>query len=315
MDNVQDHKKRSMSLVTSLEDMRASAHELGQDELFALADSDNSGSISKDEFGHLYKAMVKSAKEEAQRELTLQEETKIATRRATFLKHMLCLALTFLAIQILANAGLSWASALALKDAFVTDAVSMDANGVPIGTAEALVSVPMLLAPVLPLDKLIKVKSISTTYFDTVSNQQVEAHSQIVEVRKYNTTFVEFVTSVPGRNIAILNGEAFILDKAANDNVLDVLSPNSTNAQAQFLPICVADVSCSAFKVEALNIDLYTNLAQIELANSRRMLGNGPWDDYSDCRAACESIQRPPNGPYRDCVKACRPKAPCYSGD
>jgi len=192
-------------------------------DLLVGADIDGDGYLSINEF---YKAMARMS--------NLQQS------REVFKKALCGLSVLFL-LQTAVVAVLVVVVAYAFKDTYVSDtdtapAMTTSSNDI-VSTAEALVSLPLFVAPVLPLETLAKVKSIAVRYFDTDRQTDISVGLKIAEYQLYSDTAITFFTET-GKQLRIDGGNAVVVNffNGVEDAMYDV---------------CEADVSCSAIKAEA----------------------------------------------------------------
>jgi hypothetical protein len=112
-------------------------------------------------------------------------------------------------------------------------------------TATATESVPLFTAPVLPFDTLSAVQSLMVSYHD--GENDVQTQLTVAGVRKHNSTFVEFVTTVEGETVRIRNGESELVKEDVK------------------FPLCSANATCASFDAAGIDVDEMTRLAADEL--------------------------------------------------
>lgn len=211
----------------------------------------------------------------------------IASNKATSLTSTLVVVAAVIA---------SAASAVAViitRPTHLSGSMLVATDGNVVQTAVATTPVPLYLAPVIPMEAISKVKAIDVEYaVGSPLNAAVRAHLEVVEARQINTTFAEFITGTPGRSIAMLNGEAFILDNAPG-GLTGFLSASTTLELAAYgnmktYEVCAADVSCSAFSVSAeeaqdafVRADTALAAAGFATESSRRRLQGSVTTDYT----------------------------------
>jgi hypothetical protein len=165
----------------------------------------------------------------------------------------------FLAISVAAN----FAVMFSVVDNAVKTTVShtgyLEVKGSDkiVQTAEATETLPMFVAPVLPFEQLAATKVIKVKYAQ--AGGLVETQMAVAGVRRHNSTFVEFITTVPGEVVRTLNGEAHLIKNPTFANQL---------TEPQLFPICAADTECSAFTTEKTDADALTTMAVDELAKA-----------------------------------------------
>jgi hypothetical protein len=109
-------------------------------------------------------------------------------------------------------------------------------------TAIATEDLPLIAAPALDLDTLAQVKSLKVTYGPEAA--RVEAQLNIVGVRKHNSTFVEFITDVPGETVETLNGKSSLVVYTKKD-------PRRPTKHT----LCSGNATCSAFSASGIDRD------------------------------------------------------------
>jgi len=217
-------------------------------DLLVRADVDQDGFLTLSEF---YSAMSKFGKIQHSREI--------------FKRGLVGMSVLFL-LQTAVVAILVVVVTIAFKDTYVADtdstpALTNSANDI-LSTAEALVSLPLFVAPVLAMDKLSKVKSIAVSYAE--NGERTSTILKIAEVRHYSDTKIHFIAET-GRQLHIVGGKANVYDYHAG-----------TNNPAAIFNVCEADVSCSAIKAEAED-----EKALVDEANTALLAAGYPALDYS----------------------------------
>lgn len=198
------------------------------------SDEDNNGSIDGRELLHV---------------MTSLRQTKRTT--ATLAK-LLALAVVLILVLVGSFTGVSVAVVSAFKDAYAEDstvtngAVLTDGSLRPIGTVEAVVSLPMYAAPALPFEDLAQVKRLMLSYGSVEPRTRVMAY--VTEVRQKNATSVTFELGC-SRSVVVENGAAYLIDE------LEVVTP-----------LCAANASCSAFTARQEIVDEVIARADADLA-------------------------------------------------
>ena len=188
------------------------------------------------------------------------------------LRLWLSVATVFIVILLLGNGGLIAVVMAIYKDTYVKgDTTMSDANGKVVGTRVATHDLPLLAAPVLPLEELFSVETIRVTLPGSVAgpiensrgepNNEVgsgEANNEvgpnvvssfrISRVDKVNSTAVVF-HAVGGEQIRVWNGITTVWDGINGE-----------------IPVCSANVTCAAFQVEG------AELAEKYLAEAEALL-------------------------------------------
>jgi len=212
------------------------------------ADADHDGFLSLNEF---YTAMSQFGRLQHSREL--------------FKRGLIGMSVLFL-IQTAIIALLVVVVALAFKDTYVADMEASPAltnsNDEILGTAEALVSLPLFVAPILPMEQLSKVKSIAVSYEE--NGASIMEILKISGVRLYSDTKIHFIAET-GRQLHIDGGKANVYEYAAG-----------TKIPLAIYNVCEADVSCSAIKAAAEDED-----ALVAEANAALVEAGYPALNYS----------------------------------
>merc|ERR1719469_1056813 len=179
------------------------------------------------------------------------------------LRLWLSVATVFIVILLLSNGGLIAVVMAIYKDTYVKgDTTMSDANGKVVGTRVATHDLPLLVAPVLPLEELFSVETIRVTLPGSAPGPievgSGEANNEvgpgvvnsfrISRVEKVNSTAVVF-HAVGGEQIRVWNGVTTVW--------------NGISAE---IPVCSANVTCAAFQVEG------AELAEKYLAEAEALL-------------------------------------------
>ena len=171
----------------------------------AQVDETKTGTIDKAEFGNLFDVIRAEAEAENNEKMAMAKK-QAATARKT--KLFGCVAATmgvFLAISVVCN----FAVMFSVVDNAVKTTVShsgfLEVKGSDqiVQTAEATETLPMYLAPVLPFEQLAATKTLKVKYQD--GTRVVESQMSVAGVRRHNSTYVEFVTPVPGEVVRVLS--------------------------------------------------------------------------------------------------------------
>jgi len=246
------------SFRTSFAERSSKTHELRKDSLFNMVDETKTGSIDKAEFSNLFDVIRSEAEAENNEKMAMAKK-QAATKRKT--KLFGCVAAVmgvFLAVSVAANFAVIFSVVDGAMKTTVSTTGFLEVKGSDqiVQTAEAMESIPMLVAPVLPIEKLASVKTLKVRYMDGTTT--TEAHMSIAGVRKHNSTYVEFITTVPGEVVVLLNGAASL-----------VKNPTFANKfpEPLVLPICSANAECSAFHTTGIDTELLMKQATDELTN------------------------------------------------
>merc|ERR1719197_1522626 len=244
--------------------MFSKPNEAGQqsirDSVSRLVENDDSGTIEAREFAVLYDAIKKDLEEDLEKQAALEKEASSATRRFKMLLLFVAVLVSFLAASVAAN----FAVLFTFVDAAITTATTgsgmleVKGSDTIIKTAIATQDVPLMAAPALDIDTLSEVKSLKVVYSSTLG-ERIEAQLTVVGVRKHNSTFVEFVTSVGGETVEALNGVASLVRYPTSSNRLTTPIKHA---------ICSANATCSAFRTSGIDAAAALDLAKAELEKS-----------------------------------------------
>jgi len=231
-----------------------------RDSVFRFVENDDSGTIDAREFAVLYDAIKKDLEEDLEKQAALEKEASSATRRFKMLLLFVAVLVSFLAASVAAN----FAVLFTFVDAAITTATTgsgmleVKGSDTIIKTAIATQDVPLMAAPALDIDTLSEVKSLKVVYSSTLG-ERIEAQLTVVGVRKHNSTFVEFVTSVGGETVEALNGIASLVRYPTNANRLTTPIKHA---------ICSANATCSAFRTRGIDVGAALDLARAQLEKS-----------------------------------------------
>jgi hypothetical protein len=251
-----------------------------KDSLLHLVDTDGSGTIDAHEFAVLYDAIKRDLEEDLEKQAALEKEASGATRKFKMLLLFVAVLVSFLAASVAANFAVLFTFVDSAITTETTSSGLLAAKGSDsiIKTAIATQDVPIMAAPALDIDTLSEVKSLKVVYRSVVG-ERIEAQMTVVGVRKHNSTFVEFVTSVGGETVEALNGVASLVRYPTSSNRLTTPIKHA---------ICSANATCSAFRTSGIDAAAALDLAKAELERSgfhhaaRRL---APVVDPSDCHA------------------------------
>ena len=233
---------KTSGMVSMASKLGVAAAAMTPTELFRLADKDNSGSISRDEFEELHKLVVADAQRDAAKLIEQSARTTRAKRKNKALFGFSCVLFLSLVTSVFANLGMIyWIVNTQVRteaDESSATLTAKDTNGTVVKVATAQQSVPLRLAPLLPIDTLAEVKTLTLTRPSDANASEVvvEAHA-IDAVSWHSQTKVDFHTA-RGMTIEVADGAATLR--------------NSAGATA---PICSAEASCSAFQASGIDVD------------------------------------------------------------
>ena len=254
---------KTSGMVSMASKLGVAAAAMTPSELFRLADKDNSGSISRGEFEELHKLVVADAQRDAAKLIEQSARTTRAKRKNKALFGFSCVLFLSLVTSVFANLGMIyWIVNTQVRteaDESSATLTAKDTNGTVVKVATARQSVPLRLAPLLPIDTLAEVKTLTLTRPSDANASEVvvEAHA-IDAVSWHSQTKVDFHTA-RGMTIEVADGAATLR--------------NSAGATA---PICSAEASCSAFQASGIDVDALDAemdaLLGVEEGESRRLL-------------------------------------------
>ena len=189
----------------------------------AQVDETKTGTIDKAEFGNLFDVIRAEAEAENNEKMAMAKKQQATARKTKLFGCVAAVMGVFLAVSVAAN----FAVMFSVVDSAIKTTVShtgyLEVKGSDqiVQTAEATTTLPMFLAPVLPFKQLAATKTIKATYHDWFSSEQVEAQMTVAGVRRHNSTYVEFVTTVPGEVVRILNGKTSLIKNPTFANKLE----------------------------------------------------------------------------------------------
>jgi len=281
-------KSRRSTLALELEDKGLRLSEVRRSSAFDLV-SKGGEAITREQFEKLHDVIASEMDKEMEFAAMLAKKTAAAKRK---LKLLICASfslLTVLALSLLGNFFIIFFVVDAqVKTTTTGDNLLAKGSDKIVKTVIATEDLPLVVAPVLDLDTLAAVKSLKVSYNDG-QNEHVQAELGIAGVRKHNSTYVEFMTTVAEETVETLNGQASL-----------VIHPNKANglAAVQKLPICSANTTCSAFRASGVDANSALDKAASELEkhgflnaedHSRRHLWSG-WDGSQQCLDAPNTL-------------------------
>jgi len=214
--SVHAYKPTSMHKLKPI--MSDQVHTYTPEMLFKMVDTDNSGELNLDEFKVLHEIIVKDEQTRANKKADLTEETIRAKAEIVKLRKIALAAFLFCLAFLGVIGGMTVAVVKAFKDTEQTEtyATLRSADGTPVSkkntfladtvgnvmeTAPAVVSLPMLAAPVLKLSQLNSLSQLTFSYRDLgdenspTHNVQLKVIEEVTSVVKVNNTCVIFKTS------------------------------------------------------------------------------------------------------------------------
>lgn len=251
-------KTRKMTLNHAIDDLHTDLRHLSKRDIFDLADSTNSGTLTFEEFEHIHTAILKDARETHKKELEAELHAKKAESRKNFYKKFLVGALVLVGLQIALNGCLTGLVSFMYKDQFAVGGVISDGNNNILSTQEATDAVPLYVAPVLTPAQRESVKQVSVKYVQ--EGETVELNIKVGATFRPSNVHAEFWGVNSDIRLVIKNGEASIWIGSVH------------------YAVCAADVTCSAFKVpnvhsrQALINKAEAALYRAGVSKSRRQL-------------------------------------------
>ena len=250
---------------------------------------------------HIYEGIVSSDEDkngsiDGHELLRVMASLRQTKRTTAWLAKLLGLAGVLILVLIGAFTGVSIAVANAFKDAYANHSPTAsttlltDGSSRPIGTAEAMVSLPMYAAPALPFEDLAQVKRLQLSYGSAEPNtkematvtsvRQTSATSVVFElgcsrsVRIANGTVRRSTPCAPRRPPHALRSRPTQCRRAAHTRMLLTAAWAGAAAQAHLVddvlstvtPICAANVSCSAFTARQEVVEATLAKADADLA-------------------------------------------------
>jgi hypothetical protein len=215
------------------------AMNMSADKLFDSVDKDKSGMVDKQEFMKLHEGIVAATRAQVAREAALAEEKDL--HKAESMKEraakqkaykLLGLAVGVVIFLLAMLGGMIVAINYAMKEQYVSTSTLTDASGNVLASTTAVVALPLIAAPVVPVQQLAQVEHLSVSYSADESADPVTLLFKISRVSLYNNTAVSFLAS-SGDTVNVINGQTYV-----------------TLTSGASYPICAADVSCSALTIE-----------------------------------------------------------------
>jgi len=285
-DNGDVHRYRPQSL-HKLKPIVDDAHAFSPSALFHMVDTDNSGHLSLEEFKTLHEIIVKDERKAASELAELQAESMAQQVELKRTRKVVLGLFIFVFLLLACIGGLMTAVVAAYKDTETTDAFFADMNGNVLQTTPAVVALPLLAAPVLPIKQLHSVTRLTISYEDLEFDEEVQVVENVIGIIAVNNTAVRFQMACANvKEVSVWNGEATAI--LADDSEVE---------------LCEADVECSALMVkdaEAASSLLAEASAALEAAgfnatdavesSRRRLMGE---DSTSECTTVnCANWQK-----------------------
>jgi len=312
-------KTAPRSLAELSVDLADGSLDMSAAELFNMVDKDGDGAIGLKEFADLHRTISDSTKVQAKKEMAAIFEAD-KQRRAKHTVSLVALVVSLLlVVSLIANGvATSFIIDFAIKTSTDNNALTVKGSSAIVATSEATVGVPLYVAPVLPIEQLGAIRWLSAKHLAVVGWRFVSAEAtpavppanatstgsnstlapftppvgertdllamvnsvfHIREVLVYSATHVDFHTE-GGRKIEIKHGDATLVDPL-------------TGVRRS---LCVANVSCASFSVDADEAD-----GLHEAALRALITGGFPIDD--DIRSL-SVVQRLLSGPLAADVAA-----------
>ena len=168
------------------------AHALTPETLFKIVDTDSSGHLDVKEFIFLHRMIVKGEAMHSAKVAEAKASEEQQRQAAKRMRKQLFAATGIICILLAAMAGLMVAVIDAYKDTEASGAYFAATDGSVLQTSPAMVALPMVVAPVIPLPQLQGVQQLAITYFDTVTQQEVQVSPTVDTIALFNATAVIF---------------------------------------------------------------------------------------------------------------------------
>ena len=188
------------------------------------------------------------------------------------LRLWLSVATVFIVILLLGNGGLIAVVMAIYKDTYVKgDTTMSDANGKVVGTRVATHDLPLLAAPVLPLEELFSVETVRVTLPGSVAgpieNSRGEPNNEVGSGEANNEVGPNVVSSFRISRVDKVNSTAVVFHAVGGEQIR-VWNGVTTvrNGISAEIPVCSANVTCAAFQVEG------AELAEKYLAEAEALL-------------------------------------------
>jgi hypothetical protein len=258
--NMQVQRATTRDLKSTLEHLDEKSNPLTSTDFFNLVDQDGSGTISRDEFEHVFKVINQHVSDEHAKEDVMTHQVVKAKRRSKFLFVIVGVLVSLVAVLLAGNTGLVYGLLEATKETrMISSSLTAKGSDDIVKTAEAMVQVPLIAAPLLPHTTLEHLKSALVKRDDGVREQYtVSGYTW-----RSNSSMTFHTTR--GDTIELENGDAHL------------------HIMGNTYGLCEADVTCSAFKVDEMDVDVDALMALVNevLPQSRSRLlmhgcGNGP---------------------------------------
>jgi len=276
-DKTRDSRMRRSTLALELQDKGKRLSEVRRGSAFDLV-AKGGEEITREQFEKLHDVIAAEMEAEMEAAATLAKKAAAVKRKLKLFICALASLMFVLTLSLLGNFFIIF---------FVVDGqvkTTTTSNGLLeaknsdmiVKTAVATEDVPLVVAPVLDLDTLAGVKMLKATYNN--GKDVVEAELSISGVRKYNTTFVEFITTVPGETVEILNGHVSLVRKEL------------AKRPVRF-GICSANATCSAFRASGIDTHaaLYEAAAELKKHGFYQESADGQCVDAPDVLVAIHS--------------------------
>jgi len=220
------------------------SYEHRKESLFAMVDTDGSGTIDQTEFDQLYEVIKNETHEELQREELLRVRLQKTKRRMHVFIYAISFLSLFVAIILAGNAALVYMLLDVVKDtaASSTGELTVKGDDAIVGTREATVDAPLFTATAMPAEDLAGLRYITAKHNTKVpiANssafwlEPVVTTFFVTQITQYNSTHVGFLTNA-GQTLRVINGMAYVEDPDTGDKT----------------SLCVADTTCAALRVSA----------------------------------------------------------------
>jgi len=252
-----DSRMRRSTLAVELQDKGKRLSEVRRASAFDLV-AKGGDEITREQFEKLHDVIAAEMEAEMEAAATLAKKTAAIKRKLKLFICALASLMFVLTLSLLGNFFIVFFVVDGQVKTTTTHNGLLEAKNsdMIVKTATATEDLPLIVAPILDLDTLSSAKSLKVSYNDGLN--MVEAELGLAGVRKHNSTFVEFTTTVPGETVEVLNGLAHLV----RVHPASVHKPSFRTKH----PICSANATCSAFTVGGVDTDDALDRAATELA-------------------------------------------------
>lgn len=254
--------QRISSTGNKIEDLQAT-------ELFKMADKDNDGTLTADEFAKIQEAIKERIYAQLAREVELESSNQRMRRRIIMLLGMGAMMLVMLGLSVTATAILTrqvinqavpveTSEYNARSPISTASLVTKDLPGEIAGTVGAETAYPLLIAPYLPIAVLENVGRITvsrnTIALDPVTGLEIDATEEdenTIVKSTYAVTGIDKV--IENANNSTDDAQSVVIFYTARGDRLYVYVDSATiyvEGMNETYAVCLSDVTCSSITVE-----------------------------------------------------------------